>query len=77
LAGGVDQQNADVERNLLIEAAFRCVEERPIRAVPLGSTSHLRYSGSSSGGLTTIDDGSTEHFYPGRIPFLGTRSNST
>ena len=51
-----------MERNLLIEAAFSGVEEYPIRALRLSPTGHLRWSGTGSGGLATIDDGRTAEF---------------
>src|SRR5262249_1843621 len=67
LAGRVDQQNADVERDLLIEAAFSGVEEYRIRALRLSPTGHLRWPGTGSGGLATIDDGMT----PESVALLG------
>jgi len=59
-AGWVDQQVADLERNLLIESVFALSEELHLRAFCLGQTGDLHPSGIGSSGLTTIDDGSTD-----------------
>jgi hypothetical protein len=56
LAGWIDQQSTDIERNLLIEDGFSGVEEFALQNA-LGS--QFSYSGSAGGGLATIDDGST------------------
>ena len=58
VAGWAHQQVADIERNLLIEV-FAVVEERYIRAFCLDPAGDLGHSGIGSGGLATIDDGST------------------
>jgi hypothetical protein len=47
-----------LKRNLLSEAAFRGVEECRVCALRNGPADELPYSGSASGRLTTIDDGS-------------------
>jgi aspartyl-tRNA(Asn)/glutamyl-tRNA(Gln) amidotransferase subunit A len=57
--GWVDQAGADVERNLLIEGVFCGVEKSGIRALRNGPAGQFSRSGSGSGGLATIDDGST------------------
>jgi hypothetical protein len=44
--GWVDQAGADVERNLLIEAAFSNVEECPLRALRDGPDGQVSYSRS-------------------------------
>ena len=58
-AGWVDQAGADVKGDLLIEAAFCGVEDGHIRALRNDPAGQFPYSGSPSGSLTTIDDGST------------------
>jgi hypothetical protein len=59
LAGRVDEQSADFERDLLLEAVFSEVEEYHIRALRVGPTGHLRCWEIGSGRLTTIGDGRT------------------
>ena len=55
----VDQEVADLERNLLIETVFAVAEERDLSAFCLGPTGDLHPLEISFSGLTTIDDGST------------------
>ena len=57
--GWVDQKDAEVQRNLLIEGAFSGVEECPLHALQSGPSGQLSYSRSTPGSLATIDDGST------------------
>jgi hypothetical protein len=57
LAGWIDQQSTDTERNLLIEDGFSGVEEFALQNA-MGS--QFSYCGSAGGGLATIDDGSTD-----------------
>jgi hypothetical protein len=60
-AGWIDRSRADFERNLLIETTFCGLEECPSRPLRLDPAGHLCHSGSGSGGLATIGDGSTHH----------------
>ena len=56
LAGWIDQQSTDIEGSLLIEDGLFRVEEFALQNA-LGS--QFSHSGSASGRLATIDDGST------------------
>ena len=58
-AGWVDQADADVKGNLLIEAAFYGVQECLVGAIRSGTAGQFPCSGNPSGGLATVDDGST------------------
>src|SRR5215470_15211785 len=58
-ASWIDQQGADLERDLLIEASSCLVEQSPVSALRLGPPDYPCCSGSRSGRLATIDDGRT------------------
>ena len=58
-AGWVDQSGIDPKKNLLIEAVFCGIEGCPIGAVRLGLVCQSSCLGNGSGGLATLDDGST------------------
>jgi hypothetical protein len=62
--GWVDQAGADVKGNLLIEGVLCGVEQSEIRALRNGSVGQFSYSSTPSGGLATIDDGSTSKVAP-------------
>ena len=71
-AGWVDQSGIDPKRNLLIEAGFCGIEECPIGAVRLGLVCQSSCLANGSGGLATLDDGSTQSItkLPVEVPSL-------
>ena len=54
-----DPTTTDVKGNLLFEDGFSGVEQYPIRALRLGPVRQRRCLANASGGLATLDDGST------------------